>query len=281
MGLGKYMRVSKPETGRDSEDGSDLEGLLHDPQDAAVSQPTKAKLSSVFHWTVHVITIILIFGLYVRSGRQAPRPTPLSIYSPLVEAVGDTSRMETFKGTFWESSPYHGPPTDEVMAAWKHITHIPLLNFTAEEISRMGHSLDSVQYPLERGGGYVAQFEAIHQLHCLHSLWQDHHYQKHPEMFPDLTESINAFPDVMEEHYEHCVNMLRQRLMCTPDPNFVTWRWVEGITGPYADFNTPHVCQDYEALLEWGHGRAVDAEVARDFYSWVPPADAVRLSHAP
>ncbi|OOF98838.1 hypothetical protein ASPCADRAFT_127432 [Aspergillus carbonarius ITEM 5010] len=167
------------------------------------------------------------------------------------------------------------------MAAWKRVAHIPLLNVTTEEMSRMGHSLDSVQYPPERGGGYVAQSEAIHQLHCLHSLWQDHHYQKHPEMFPELTEERNAFPDVAEEHYEHCVDMLRQRLMCTPDPNFVVWRWVEGVTGPYADFNTPHVCQDYEALLEWGQSRAVDADVVQDFYSWVPPADAVVLSQAP
>lgn len=78
----------------------------------------------------------------------------------------------TFKGTLWGNSSYHGktqplieshrgfvlpqhtlgPPTDEVMAAWKRVAHIPLLNVTTEEMSRMGHSLDSVQYPPERGG---------------------------------------------------------------------------------------------------------------------------------
>ncbi|PYH93061.1 hypothetical protein BO71DRAFT_283100, partial [Aspergillus ellipticus CBS 707.79] len=147
------------------------------------------------------------------------------------------------------SSP--GPPSNTSMEAWKHISHISLLNFTAEEITKMGHSLNSVQFPAEASGGYVAQFEAVHQIHCLNTLWEDHQVQKYPERFSEYLAVTAQFPEAVEEHYEHCVDMLRQKLMCNPDMNFVTWDWVEGIDGPWANFNTPHVCQDYDALLEW------------------------------
>jgi hypothetical protein len=68
--------------------------------------------------------------------------------------------------------------------------------------------------------------------------------------------------------------------MCTSDTQLVTFRWVEGVSGPYPYFNTQHMCHDYEALLEWDKMRQADKEMLKG-YGWAPPADAVRLSHAP
>ena len=45
-----------------------------------------------------------------------------------------------------------GPPTEEVIARWDHLTNTSPVNLTAEEMIKLGHSLDSVQYPPEMGG---------------------------------------------------------------------------------------------------------------------------------
>jgi hypothetical protein len=57
-----------------------------------------------------------------------------------------------FRNSFWVKSPYKGPPTPEVIGNWHHLTHTDALNLTAEEVSKMGLSLDSVQFPPELGG---------------------------------------------------------------------------------------------------------------------------------
>jgi Mycotoxin biosynthesis protein UstYa len=167
-------------------------------------------------------------------------------------------------------------------------------------MTKLGHSLDAVQYPPEMGGvsfpvfylssssndrfypyqGYLAYLESAHQLHCLQALWEDHHFAKYPHLFPGLAEKLRTQPNITEYHYEHCVDVIRNRLMCTADSQLVTFRWVEGVSGPYPYFNTKHTCNNYEALLEWDQSRWADKEMLEG-YGWHPPNDAVKLKKAP
>lgn len=121
----------------------------------------------------------------------------------------------------------------------------------------------------------MAQVEAVHQIHCLHFIWRDHHLA----FFPEDKAKKDRAPEYYEAHYEHCVDALKQRLMCTADPGMVTFRWVEGHRGPEPDFNTDHKCRDYESLLEWNRDNAASVEV--NDIRWEVPPDAVKLSVPP
>ena len=55
---------------------------------------------------------------------------------------------------------------------------------------------------------------------------------------------------------DHCVDILRQVVMCTADVTLITGVWVEGYPRLSADFNTQHKCRDYEALIEWNREQA-------------------------
>jgi hypothetical protein len=182
-------------------------------------------------------------------------------------------------------------------------------------MTKMGHSLDAVQYPEEMGGvsyvfhfsglilptifsphisfsntpiaetnspiqGYLAYLESAHQIHCLQAIWEDHHFAKYPELFPLLVQKKKEDPFIDEMHFEHCVDVIRNRLMCTSDSQLVTFRWVEGVSGPYPYFNTEHTCRSYEELLEWDRERSVEKEKMMG-YKWDPPKDAVMLKTAP
>lgn len=49
-------------------------------------------------------------------------------------------------------------------------------------------------------------------------------------------------------HMNHCIELLRQSLMCTPDLTLeVTNKTLGGVTG----FGTEHICVDWGSLLEW------------------------------
>lgn len=62
---------------------------------------------------------------------------------------------------------------------------------------------------------------------------------------------------------DHCVEFLRQVLMCSSDVAIITYDWVEGHEVPYPDFNTKHQCRDFEKVLRWGKEHVVNVPVSR------------------
>lgn len=50
---------------------------------------------------------------------------------------------------------------------------------------------------------------------------------------------------------DHCIDMLRQFVMCNADPGMVTHFWVEGRPTPYPDFSMRKQCKDPHAILRW------------------------------
>lgn len=49
-------------------------------------------------------------------------------------------------------------------------------------------------------------------------------------------------------HFRHCIDLLRQSLMCQPDMTIETKNeTIGGVTG----FGTEHVCKDWDALVKW------------------------------
>lgn len=50
---------------------------------------------------------------------------------------------------------------------------------------------------------------------------------------------------------DHCIDTIRQVLMCHPDEGLYLSYWIEGRRGPMADFNTMHKCKDFEAMMDW------------------------------
>lgn len=145
-----------------------------------------------------------------------------------------------------------------------------LIAVTADDILRVGHNLSVVQFPPAAGGGYMAATVGTHQLHCLHYIWKDHHRG----YFPDLRQKIADMPEVYELHYEHCIDYIRQGVMCNFDTGIIPYSWVGNNNNPTPNSNTLHRCVDWDSLQDWLGSRAV--EVPEGFV-WKQPEDAVRL----
>ncbi|KAK0707836.1 hypothetical protein B0H67DRAFT_671434, partial [Lasiosphaeris hirsuta] len=111
------------------------------------------------------------------------------------------------------------------------------------------------------------------KLHCLHLIRQ-HSYK---EYYANLSTPPAAFTDpdhVLRIHVDHCIDMIRQVLMCHSDVALVTHSWVDGYDTPLPDFNTWHKCRNFDALSEYAASAAVDIEVKK-------PTGAKALSKAP
>lgn len=232
------------------------------------------------HWMLHMCMILAIMLLvrvlyHDRQDWHESCALKHNIWSPAVD-LQDRTQETTFFGTFDGITPFKGPPNESTEAAWDTMWNYNTVNLTAEQMVELGRPLDSIQYPDRHGGGYLAQVEMIHQLHCLHIIWQDHHYER----VPLLVEERKNRPDYHERHFQHCIDIIRQRLLCTADPGLVTFRWVEGEDHtPEPDFNTRHMCSDWKRLIEWNNVNAASVNV--DTVRWQAPDGVKKLAEAP
>ncbi|KHN95575.1 uncharacterized protein MAM_06632 [Metarhizium album ARSEF 1941] len=214
----------------------------------------------------------LLPASYTRRGQSCV--AKLNYYSPINEAIQEEYLHVRFNGSLWHDSPYKGPPTAEVEQAWQDLMAYGTISVTAEDVTRIGHNLTAVQFPPAAGGGYLAVATGTHQIHCLHFVWQDHHMAS----FPETQATRQGAPDLYERHYEHCVDYIRQTLMCNFDPGIIPYYWVRRHNQPTPDGNTRHKCVNWDALQAWLKARAVRMP---DGFEWRQPPDAVPLPENP
>ena len=56
---------------------------------------------------------------------------------------------------------------------------------------------------------------------------------------------------------DHCIEILRQAILCRADISLFTLQWAEGQPQPRADFSQEHECVNFDAINEWARKRRV------------------------
>jgi hypothetical protein len=141
---------------------------------------------------------------------------------------------------------------------------LALLNKSATE--RTWHRL-----PSKIGGGIQAYFEGFHQIHCLvrsilqggcgvygsqaltlttQNLVRQYTY-RHEYDYSNLRDFANVKIPITE-HVEHCLEILRTKLMCDADttPFLAHWNNEEGIT---IDTTTSRKCRNFGNMVDWAN----------------------------
>lgn len=101
------------------------------------------------------------------------------------------------------------------------------------------------------GGGYFVNVEGMHHLHCLNlvrkGLWYNYEYYK------DLGEwSFKNEEKILQLHTSHCLDAIRQVLMCNADTGVLGQIWYDPEdTRTFPDFKTQHKCKNYDAIKQW------------------------------
>ncbi|KAI3319117.1 hypothetical protein HD806DRAFT_510042 [Xylariaceae sp. AK1471] len=200
-----------------------------------------------------------------------------------------------FVGSFESVSPYRGPPSPEVDAAWARFTVSDWVDGTAvvlgvgrEEVRHAGKDKEvewfnsTVQLGDENGGGMMASLEIFHQLHCLVRKRRRHissspftnicrtwcansRSTNTPTTRPPVVSSTSRLRSskiilvctaiIVKHrtkkwwHVDHCLEIIRQVLMCNADTGLITFHWIANNPVAYPDFNTWHSCRDPEEVL--------------------------------
>ncbi|KAF9005457.1 hypothetical protein BDQ17DRAFT_1469115 [Cyathus striatus] len=182
------------------------------------------------------------------------------LLAPALTAV--EYQTNVFNGSYRYISEYRGPPSRDVDMAWRQVTKsIPPIRVSEEELSKIGIPVtrSSVKFQDEDGGGYMAALEVNHQLHCLDML-RKYTYIEHYKPFDEM---FQGDPEELRVHTDHCVEMLRQRLMCTSDIGVIAYDWVQGRLPPHPNFSTRHTCRNFDKILAWNYQNAVHIQESR------------------
>ncbi|KAI0599848.1 hypothetical protein F4775DRAFT_548513 [Biscogniauxia sp. FL1348] len=194
-----------------------------------------------------------------------------SFYSPLLEPGSGAVEYEIikFQGGFEANNVWKGAPNKELDQAWDRLTRANFSGVDGEVLDRLGVPRTAVRYAEEDGGQYMVLIEVVHQLHCLNviRMYTYREYYSRPENRPlEFTDREGT----VRMHVDHCVDMLRQVLMCQADVGLVPFYWVEG-QGPNENFSTPHRCRRLDRIMEWAQRHPVPARepVSRPDTVWL------------
>ncbi|KZT31466.1 hypothetical protein SISSUDRAFT_995092 [Sistotremastrum suecicum HHB10207 ss-3] len=141
---------------------------------------------------------------------------------------------------------YHGPPNDETDQAWYDLYMVGLSRITKEEAAMLPNWTEPIVGDEDH---YIITLDYIHQLHCLNmvrmALWPERYGE------PVLGEPIMKDDPTPFDHVDHCINILRENIVCnadiTPDP----YQWDEDKRQIMPRFDSVRTCRNFEAIQEW------------------------------
>ncbi|EXJ54777.1 hypothetical protein A1O7_10118 [Cladophialophora yegresii CBS 114405] len=168
--------------------------------------------------------------------------------APLQKSIEYEVRTFT-QGLWGDHSIYQGAPNETNTAAWKEISHLGIIKLDDSQISQL--SQPTIRY--NRDPRYSAgAIEMFHNLHCLHHL-RMHVWAEQPEVFYGR----DPTKDEAAAHIDHCIDHIRQALMCQGSTDIITFR-KDHKDRTVPNFDGPHVCRKYEPIAQW----------ARDHKAW-------------
>ncbi|KAJ5772117.1 hypothetical protein N7520_002646 [Penicillium odoratum] len=202
-----------------------------------------------------VSTSLLFVTWRVEKRNRTERLLETATWSPALLDVGEYSVSKNFNGSLDFPSIYRGNPSPELDLAWKRLTKISPINVSESDVWKVGkNATEAARLPKEFGGGWMGGIEVFYQLHCLSMLRQgsylyiDYYREENPDYW-------NATHTPM--HLDHCIEMIRQSLMCTADLGLMTYNFVEFRAEAWPDFNTLHKCRDFDKVHDWMYERAL------------------------
>lgn len=128
-------------------------------------------------------------------------------------------------------------------------------------------------------GHYISSLDVFHQLHCLNGLRKllyPEYYSKlpmhshdsgshHLGMMPIIKKTSLANASILTGT-DHCVDSIRQSLMCNADITPIVWEWDSVKKAALPNARTTHVCRDYQMISSWASERQLRSSFNNSVY---------------
>ncbi|KAI1184162.1 hypothetical protein F5B17DRAFT_413218 [Nemania serpens] len=210
-----------------------------------------ASLACLF--LVAVVSLVLVTARFFT--RVAVDPS-LQLYSPvnhLVEYI--PHKFNRSRGE--DKTPFQGWPNDEIDRTWAESYQVGMLTTIDGSMAKLLPEETERLPTVGREDEYAVTLDVFHQMHCLDivrmALYRDR-YDKHfykPDGSVDYCKWL---------HVDHCLDQVRQALICSADVSVVYFDWSDVVEGLRPRVDNKHTCRNYSKILDWAKSRHVDAK---------------------
>lgn len=98
---------------------------------------------------------------------------------------------------------------------------------------------------LQDPGYYVVILDVFHELHCLNMIRKRLYWDDSKPM-PETLSMV---------HMDHCIDNLRQSVMCSSDVTPISHAWYPKYEAVLPETGMMHTCRDFDAIRDWARER--------------------------
>ncbi|KAJ7667179.1 hypothetical protein B0H17DRAFT_1088947 [Mycena rosella] len=236
--------------------------------DAPSPQPTRIRKFSawIMHYALAVLlgietmALVVLVAVLLRRSSQAACGMPLGsqevLYCPpALSAVEHEVRVYHlgFPGelSFFAIHPFQIPPSPELDQMWSDSYNFGVSRITKEEASHLPNKTHAI--PGDPGHYVVLE---------LTPLQNKVRMALDPDYYPDwrISTSNNYIPSqkmLRSTSVSHCIDWLRQSIMCHVDTSVIVWQWDPRANASLVKGNVAHTCRKFDKITEWAKQRVL------------------------
>ncbi|CAE7193445.1 hypothetical protein P3342_009432 [Pyrenophora teres f. teres] len=259
MGITAISRHSEDHDEKDDIDSYDSrDSLLEDSTELGSIAKSNLAIKSTHRWksssvviglctsNLLLLLISVMLGVRLYSVDDCKDPS-LSVWSPANDAV--EYHEEHFVAALANSTDYMGFPDDEIDKRWSDLYDFGISVISEEEAKK----LPNPTIPIPGTKDYLVELDVWHSLHCLNDLRK----LLYPERFQMLERLMTKNGTIDRNsfhfrHWDHCVDALRQTLMCQSDVAPVSFHVnIPFNRGIFPRLAATHTCRNFSKVQEW------------------------------
>ncbi|KAK7044215.1 hypothetical protein VNI00_007937 [Paramarasmius palmivorus] len=221
---------------------------------AAEKQLPKGKFKKYApSYRVLVILVVLQFILLLLCVasiffRKPPAGSELGrvLYSPALEVV--EPQIKVFHVGFpGDLSPFQIPSSPELDEAWEDLYQFGISKITKDQAMLLPNKTWPIPGDEEH---YVAELDVFHNLHCLNMVRK----ALDPAYYTDWNIAENK---ESAKHVSHCLDWVRQSIMCHADTSVIVWQWEDWANETIVKGDVAHTCRNFEKIRDWAKERTL------------------------
>ncbi|KAJ7138306.1 hypothetical protein C8R44DRAFT_607441, partial [Mycena epipterygia] len=166
--------------------------------------------------------------------------------APALEAVEYEVKVYHV-GSPSDLSPFQIPSSPALDRMWSDLYNVDILRLTKEEAAKLPNKTHAIPGDEDH---YIAELDVFHNLHCLVGSSNATEHVGRPLLHVSRAETNSSFP------VAHCVDWIRQSIMCSGDTSVVVWQWDDLVKTTKVQGKIAHTCRKFDKLHDWAkeHG---------------------------
>ncbi|KAI5458860.1 hypothetical protein BGZ63DRAFT_514270 [Mariannaea sp. PMI_226] len=230
---------------KDQEYDNDLEAIPGQGPGLSAKSPWKHHKIQLAIATPWLMLIILLISIQIKSLPLCRNQSAQILYSPAQDEIEYKTTRFT-QGFENDKSSLQGPPTKERDREWESLYEFGLLAISKNEAALLPNRTGRIANTEDK---YFVELDVFHQLHCLNMIRMSRYPEYYRNLHTSEADEILTYFD--SEHIEHCIDTIRQSLMCQTDITPLVYQWDNNKERMRIHGDVIHSCRNFDRIREW------------------------------